>query len=117
MTTPAHPATPKPAAEEPGISPVTISYTTIAALDADPLFQPAAAAGGSTDPKVVQSLGSATMGVLISYMMPFLKAALLKCLTEGIASPSPAQVLAKAHTMAEAHAHAEDKAKAKEAKT
>jgi hypothetical protein len=111
MTTPAHPATPKPAAEEPGISPVTISYTTIAALDADPLFQPAAAS--STDPKVVQSLGSATMGVLISFMMPYLKAALIKCLSEGIASPSPAQVLSKAHTMAEAQA----KAQAKEAKT
>ena len=120
MTTPAHPATPshpaaaKPAAaDEPGISPVTISYTSIAALDADPLFKVDAA----SDPKLVQSLASASMGMLVSYLMPFIKASLIKYLSEGIANPAPALVLSRAHEMAETHAKAEEKAKVKEVKT
>jgi hypothetical protein len=100
-------------ADEPAISPVTISYTSIAALDADPLFKVDAA----SDPRIVQSLASVSMGMLVSFLMPYIKAALIKYLSEGVLSPTPAQVLSKAHAMAEAHAQAEEKAKVKEVKT
>ena len=103
-------AKPKAAAEEPAISSMTIAHTTIAALDADPLFRVVVDKG--TEPKLVQSLASVSMGMLVSFLMPYIKAALISFLQEGTVNPTASQVLSKAHELAESQAKEVKEAKA-----
>ena len=75
----------------------SISDATIAAIDADPMFK----VDEGADPRIVQGLGSASMGLLLSFLMPYLKAALIKYLQDGVMNPSAVQVFASAQRLAE----------------
>lgn len=78
----------KPA--ESAVSRVTISHTTVGALDCDPLFSTESA--------------HSSMGARIAPLLPYLKAALLK-LPAGPEEATASKILAEAMAIADREAH------------
>lgn len=103
----------KPAAEPP-ISSVTISGTTVGALDADPLFFVAPV---KDNERLMAALGGNSLGALVAPILPFLKGALVKLLLEGTIDRKISQVLSQAGHYAEAAEAEKAKAEAEKAKT